>query len=79
MPYKLASEDEAILITSWEQFKNNFGDFQEGNRELAHAVYGFFNNGGTRCWVMRVATEEALNNDLVTALKKFEKKLMRLP
>ena len=41
------------LITSWESFKNRFGDFQDGNRILAHAVYGYFNNGGTRCWVAR--------------------------
>ena len=27
---------------------------------LAHAVYGFFDNGGTRCWVMRAATLENL-------------------
>ena len=25
---------------------------------LAHAVYGFFRNGGTRCWVVRVNPEE---------------------
>ncbi len=27
----------------------------EGHRLLAHAVYGFFNNGGSRCYVVRVA------------------------
>jgi phage tail sheath protein FI len=26
----------------------------EGFRHLAHAVFGFFNNGGTRCYVVRV-------------------------
>jgi phage tail sheath protein FI len=51
----VAPKDEPQLITSWGQFKNTFGDFQEGNQILAHAVYGFFNNGGTRCWVTRVA------------------------
>jgi phage tail sheath protein FI len=38
------------------------------NQYLAHAVYGFFNNGGTRCWVTRIA-------DLTTidaALAHFE-------
>jgi phage tail sheath protein FI len=43
------------LITMWEEFKNAFGDIQAGNSTLAHAVYGFLNNGGTRCWVVRVA------------------------
>ena len=43
------------FITSWSQFMTKFGDFQAGNNVLAHAVYGFFNNGGTACFVTRVA------------------------
>src|SRR5262249_22569030 len=53
--YSLAPASQPQLITSWESFKNNFGDFDNRNKTLAHAVYGFFNNGGTRCWVARVA------------------------
>jgi phage tail sheath protein FI len=45
-------------VTSWEAFTQGFGDFQAGNHGLAHAVYGFFNNGGSRCWVSRVAAPE---------------------
>ncbi len=30
-----------------------------GQRYLAHAVYGFFNNGGTNCYVVRIAAENA--------------------
>lgn len=56
IPYTLAPADVPQLITGWENFKNRFGDIQTGNRILAHAVYGFFNNGGTRCWVVRLAT-----------------------
>ena len=67
----VAPPNEPQLLTSWEQFKNNFGDFQSSNSTLAHAVYGFFNNGGTRCWVMRVAADSGLDN-LADALKKFE-------
>ena len=59
--YTVAAAGEPTLVTSWEQFKNSFGDVQAGNRVLAHAVYGFFNNGGTRCWVARVADAEAAN------------------
>jgi len=64
----LATADTAYLVTSWEEFKNRFGDFQAGNTVLAHAVYGFFNNGGRTAFVMRVAD---LNN-LATSLEKFE-------
>jgi hypothetical protein len=63
---------EPTLLTNWEEFKNSFGDgVQAGNKTLAHAVYGFFNNGGTRCWVLRVATENDLTN-LTEELEKFE-------
>lgn len=58
--YSVATAGEAQLITSWEEFKNKFGDVQRDNNSqrdnevLANAIYGFFNNGGTRCWVTRV-------------------------
>ena len=42
-------------LNSWTEFTQKFGDIQAANQYLAHAVYGFFNNGGTRCWVARVA------------------------
>lgn len=54
--FPLAPVGTPQLVTSWEAFRNSFGDIQPGNRVLAHAVYGFFNNGGTRCWVVRYAT-----------------------
>jgi phage tail sheath protein FI len=41
------------LITNWTQFRDNFGEFMEGSF-LAHAVYGYFNNGGGRCYVVRI-------------------------
>jgi uncharacterized protein len=67
--YDLVPANEPKLVTSWEEFKSKFGDFQTGNKTLAHAVYGFFNNGGTRCFVLRVT---ALGDDLTTPLALFE-------
>src|SRR5689334_20062657 len=51
--YQVAPAQEAQLITNWELFRQAFGDIQAGNSTLAHAVFGFFDNGGTRCWVLR--------------------------
>jgi uncharacterized protein len=65
VPYSVVAADQPQLITSWVQFKNSFGDIQVGNHTLAHAVYGFFNNGGTRCWVTRIA--DSNNADQVKA------------
>jgi phage tail sheath protein FI len=47
---------EVRLCTNFAEFTRSFGGFSTdtGHRNLAHAVYGFFNNGGTRCFVTRV-------------------------
>ncbi len=71
------------LITSWTQFAKAFGDLigdetapatadtdpaiDPGQRRLAHAVYGFFNNGGSRCYVVRITSA----TDLDDALRAF--------
>jgi phage tail sheath protein FI len=47
------------LVTNWSQFVQNFGDFMEGSY-LAHAVYGYFNNGGGVAYVVRIG---ATNGD----------------
>jgi phage tail sheath protein FI len=56
-------------VNSWTEFTQAFGDIQQGNQYLAQAVFGFFNNGGTRCWVTRVANA---GNDLTQALENLE-------
>lgn len=43
---------EAISIANWTQFVNTFGDTTD-NAYLAYAVYQFFSEGGTRCYVVR--------------------------
>lgn len=60
----------AKLCTNFTEYKNAFGDFSldPGHRRLTHAVYGFFNNGGTRCYVVRLADEDNIDK----ALAAFE-------
>ncbi len=43
------------LVTNWSQFTEKFGGFAEG-AYLPHAVYGYFQNGGNRCYVLSVKT-----------------------
>ncbi|MCS7061547.1 MAG: hypothetical protein NZM14_10360 [Thermoflexales bacterium] len=43
------------LVTNWSQFSDKFGGFVSG-AYLSHAVYGYFSNGGTRCYVLSVKT-----------------------
>ena len=50
-----------MRISNWTQFSKIFGDpnnpdngpFMEG-AYMAHSVYGFFQNGGSNCWIVRV-------------------------
>jgi uncharacterized protein len=54
-----------MRISNWTQFAKLYGDpvnpdngpFMEGSY-LAHSIYGFFQNGGSVCWVVRVGSEE---------------------
>jgi len=44
------------LVTNWTQFSQTFGDFVEGSY-LAHAVYGYFLNGGGSAYVVRIGSD----------------------
>jgi phage tail sheath protein FI len=45
--------NQPVFVANWTQFVNTFGGFVPGGY-LAHAVYGYFNNGGGRCYVSRL-------------------------
>jgi hypothetical protein len=47
------------LVTNWNQFTSTFGEFIEGSY-LAHAVYGYFLNGGGAAYVVRVGADGAV-------------------
>src|SRR3954470_2224182 len=63
-----------MRISNWTQFAKIFGDpnnpdngpFMEG-AFLAHSVYGFFMNGGSLCWVVRVGEDGANGNGAAAA------------
>jgi uncharacterized protein len=54
-----------MRISNWTQFAKLYGDpnnpdngpFMEG-AYLAHSVYGFFQNGGSTCWIVRVGADD---------------------
>jgi phage tail sheath protein FI len=60
--------NQAVLITNWSQFVKTFGDFTQSTH-LAHAIYGFFNNGGSRCFVVNVGSPASLDIELATGPK----------
>lgn len=51
--------DVPVPVESWQQFISWFGGCV-GSAYLAYAVRGFLENGGRRCWVVRVASADPL-------------------
>jgi uncharacterized protein len=66
-----------VLITNWQQYVETFGAEEEGGHRnphvngafLSHAVYGYFLNGGGRCYVARVDADGARANGKGASLK----------
>ncbi len=67
------------LVTNWTQFVEKFGALEEGGRRnpyvpgayLAHAVAGYFANGGGRCYVARVIPPGAQRDETPNAVQFF--------
>ncbi|MGQ9683352.1 MAG: phage tail sheath family protein [Anaerolineae bacterium] len=47
--------NKASLVTNWAQYTQRYGGFVEG-AYLPQAVYGYFANGGGRCYIVSVKT-----------------------
>lgn len=48
--------NEPTLVSNWSQFTKTFGEFKPGTY-LAHAVYGYFLNGGGNCYIVRIGQD----------------------
>lgn len=57
----------AVPVESLAQFQAQFGGFT-GAGYLAYAVKGFFDNGGRRAWIVRVAARETANPAAAAAI-----------
>lgn len=57
------------LISSWSQFQKQYGTFAQAGttNSLHYAVYQFFNNGGSQCYVSAIP-----NTDAVAASHVFQ-------
>ena len=45
------------LVTNWSQYTKEFGEFTKGSY-LAHAVFGYFLNGGGACYIVRIGADD---------------------
>lgn len=54
-PDRAAHVDKALAVNSWSEFLRLYADGEHlESTPLARAVFGFLDNGGTRCWVVNV-------------------------
>lgn len=52
--------NQAVAITSWSQFLREYAAAGAPTTPLAQAVYGFFLNGGGRCYVVNVGANGSI-------------------
>ena len=66
---------EAVAINNWSQFRTEFApDDDAKSTWLSHAVNGYFQNGGSRCFIVNIPDTEAIagNDRPRTGLKLLE-------
>jgi uncharacterized protein len=52
-----------VAISNWSQFVREFVEEDSPSTDLARAVFGFFNNGGSRCYVLNVGKGNPIAGD----------------
>jgi phage tail sheath protein FI len=51
---------EAVPVTSWTQFQEEFVSEKDTSTHLSHAVFGFFQNGGSMCYVVNIGQDKTI-------------------
>ena len=63
--------NRAIFISSWGDFVDKFGRYSETAPYMAPAVQSFFANGGERCYVLSVQSEDDIIHTGLPALSEL--------
>jgi hypothetical protein len=59
-PDPTAHLNEAVAINNWSQFVREFVPENGQSTPLSHGVFGFFLNGGTRCYVVNTGPDKPI-------------------
>lgn len=73
-PNTNAQVDEARVLDNWTQFVDQYVGAASDGTPLSRAVYGFFTNGGSRCYVVNIGKGGSLTGTAAkpTGLALFE-------
>jgi uncharacterized protein len=55
-----ARPNEPVAINGWQRFRDEFAPNGSQSTPLANAVYGFFRNGGSRCYVVNTGKADSI-------------------
>lgn len=62
-PAKDSHLNEAYACNNWSQFCKEFVHKESPSTDLARAAFGFFNNGGARCYIVNVGENNPIAGD----------------
>ena len=52
---------EAWAVNNWSEFMREFAEEGSSSTPLSHAVWGFFQNGGSRCYIVNVGEGQPIS------------------
>lgn len=70
---QVAELNQPKLVTSWPQYVRSFGGFAEG-AFMPYSVFGFFQNGGQRCYVVSIGVVPKAQKKLLNGKVSVEAK-----
>jgi len=78
--------NQPVLVTNWSQYVDTFGVSENGGRKTAHmtgsymshSVYGYFLNGGGRCYVTRMGQSNGKHAPTLQLPSKSSKSIAAL-
>lgn len=59
-PNSLAHQGEVWAVNNWTEFTKEFVTEGSPSTKLANAVFGFFQNGGSRCYIANIGTDATI-------------------
>lgn len=60
-PLTNARINEAYAVNSWSQFVKEYVSDDSKSTALSQAVFGFFQNGGSRCYIVNIGTNDSIS------------------
>lgn len=64
--------NQPTLVRNWNEFEEHFGGFFPG-AFLPYSVFGFFDNGGETCYILRMPTrKDGVAEELIPQLARIE-------